>query len=258
VVSQPPETGAGIAVVIITRDAAARLGQVLDAVRGFAEVVIFDNGSVDATREIAAGYPNVRVHEGEFIGFGPTKNKAVALAERDWILALDADEVLSPELADEILARDLDPAKVYALPFRNFFRGRWIRGCGWHPQWKTRLFHRGRARFSDDRVHETVLHDGLEVIRLAHPVHHFTADSVADLQDKERRYSALFVADNVGRRRANVATALAKGAFAFFKSYILQRGIACGGDGFVISAHAGIAKFYRYLKLREANRQAGP
>ena len=136
-VSQPPETGAGIAVVIITRDAAARLGQVLDAVRGFAEVVIFDNGSADATREIAAGYPNVRVHEGEFIGFGPTKNKAVALAERDWILALDADEVLSPELADEILARDLDPAKVYALPFRNFFRGRWIRGCGWHPQWKT-------------------------------------------------------------------------------------------------------------------------
>ena len=251
-----PSPDPGIAVVIITRDAAARLGQVLDAVRCFPEVVILDNGSRDATVEIAAGYPNVRVHEDEFIGFGPTKNKAVVLAERDWILALDADEVPSPELAAEILALALDETKVYALPFRNFFRGRWIRGCGWHPQWKTRLFDRRRARFSDDRVHETVLHEGLEAVRLSHPVHHYTADSVADLQDKERRYSALFVADHAGQRRATVATAVAKGAFAFFKSYILQRGIACGGDGFVISAHAGIAKFYRYLKLREANRRS--
>ena len=250
----PPDAGAGIAVVMITKDAAARLGQVLESVRRFPEVVILDNGSRDATLEIAAGYPNVRVHEADFIGFGPMKNKAIALAGRDWVLALDADEVLSPELADEILARDLDAAVVYALPFHNFFCGRWIRGCGWHPQWKTRLFHRRRARFSDDRVHESVRHEGLEIVRLTHPVHHYTADSVADLQDKERLYSALFVADNVGRRRATAATALAKGAFAFFKSYILQRGIACGGDGFVISAHAGIAKFYRTLKLREANR----
>jgi glycosyltransferase involved in cell wall biosynthesis len=253
----PPDAGAGIAVVIITKDAAARLGQVLESVCRFPEVVIFDNGSRDATVEIAASYPNVRVHEGDFIGFGPTKNKAVDLAGRDWILALDADEVLSPELADEILTLALDPAKVYALPFRNFFRGRWIQGCGWHPQWKTRLFDRRRARFSDDQVHETVRHEGLDLVRLNHPVHHYTADSVADLQDKERLYSALFVADHAGKRRASVATALAKGAFAFLKSYILQRGIACGGDGFIISAHAGIAKFYRYLKLREANRQAG-
>ncbi|MCP4330660.1 MAG: glycosyltransferase family 2 protein [Alphaproteobacteria bacterium] len=242
-----------VSVVMITRDASAHLGEVLDSVRGFPEVVVLDNGSTDATLDIAAGYPNVRIEESAFIGFGPLKNKAIGLASHDWILSLDSDEVLSRELADEILSLDLDPSKVYALPFHNYFRGRWIRGCGWHPQWKTRLFHRRHAKFSDDQVHEGLRHPDHRVVRLLHPVRHYTADSVADFQAKERLYSELYVAQHAGEKRVGVPMAVAKGGFAFLRSYFLQRGILCGADGFIISAHAGIARFYRYLKLREAN-----
>jgi glycosyltransferase involved in cell wall biosynthesis len=244
---------AGISVVIVTKNAVRHLAEVLESVRNFPEVVIYDNGSTDETLAVAARYPNVTIHHGPFIGFGPLKNAAVGRASRDWILSIDDDEVLSEALAAEILSLDLDDSKVYALPFRNHFCGRWIRGCGWHPQVKKRLFHRRRAHFDDAKVHEALQHEGLEVVQLDNPVLHYTADSVADLQEKERLYSALFAEQWAGRRRSTIATALVKGAFAFFKSYILERGIACGADGYVISAHAGIAKFYRYLKLREAN-----
>ena len=87
-----------VSVVIITRNAAATLAETLESASGFDEVVVYDNGSDDATMEIAKAYENVSLHQGEFLGFGPTKNHAVSLARNDWVLSLDADEEISPQL----------------------------------------------------------------------------------------------------------------------------------------------------------------
>jgi len=243
-----------ISVVMLTKDSARYLEQVLEPLRAFDEVLIYDTGSVDETGSIAATFPNVRFVEGRLDGFGPTRNAAAALAANDWILTIDSDEVAPPALVDEIAGLDLDPGTIYAIPRHNYFAGRWIRGCGWHPQWKERLYHRDRARFSDRAVHESLDRGGLRSCRLTHAIVHHTAETLADLQAKERLYSALFVADNAGKRRISLIGAVARGLFAFTNTYLLKCGFVDGAEGFIISVHAGMARTSRYLKLWQANR----
>ena len=96
-------------------------------------MLLFDNGSTDKTFEIAARFPNVTIARGTFEGFGPTHNKASALAKWDWILSIDSDEVVTPEMAAEIAATSLDPDAIYTFPRHNYFNGTFIKWCGWYP-----------------------------------------------------------------------------------------------------------------------------
>ncbi|MGH8378060.1 MAG: glycosyltransferase, partial [Gammaproteobacteria bacterium] len=105
-----------ISVVLMVRDAAATLAATLESVRGFDEVLVYDNGSGDDTLAIAARYPNVKMHKGIFSGFGPTRNAAAALARHDWIFSLDADEVVEPALMASLSRLALDkPDQTYAV-----------------------------------------------------------------------------------------------------------------------------------------------
>ena len=122
-----------ISVTMPVKNAEKYLAQSLAALSDFAEVIVLDNGSSDATMQIAAGFANVRLHQSPFIGFGPLKNLAASLAEHDWILNIDSDEIVPPELAAEIAALALDENTVYALPRLNHYCGRPIRSCGWSP-----------------------------------------------------------------------------------------------------------------------------
>src|SRR5579864_6785822 len=122
-----------VSVTILAKNSARILREVLGALRSFDEVILLDNGSTDATMEIAAGFPNVKIHRTEFKGNGPLHNEATALARNDWIFSLDSDEVMTPELLAEIRALKLDENCVYSLPSKNFYNGKWIRTCGWYP-----------------------------------------------------------------------------------------------------------------------------
>ena len=142
-----------ISAVLMVRDAEASLAATLDGLKGFAEVVIYDNGSRDRTLEIAGRYPNVRIYKGEFTGFGTTRNRAAALARHDWIFSIDADEVPDAKLLAALDALDLDePGKAYDVERQNWLLGKRVRHAGWGSQWLTRLYHRSQHRFTEVEI----------------------------------------------------------------------------------------------------------
>lgn len=241
-----------ISVCILTKNSAASLSKTLDSVRPFAEVVLLDNGSTDNTLAIASAYPNVKIHQAPFIGFGPLRNKAAALASHDWILALDSDEIVSPALATEIFSLKL--AGAYLIPRHNFYNGKRIRGCGWDPEAVVRLYDRRQTRYSEAPVHEALLVPPDQAIRLKSPLLHTPYRSISDFLAKMEHYSTLFAQQYAGKKKSSFAKALGHGAFAFFRSYLLKRGWLCGKEGFLISFYNGSTAFYKYLKLAEANK----
>src|SRR5580692_2654811 len=130
-----------ISVTILTKDSSETIAKTLDSCCGFYEVIVCDTGSKDETLQIATQYPNVRIVEKPFEGFGPSHNAAVQEASHDWILSIDSDEVFSEELFQEIQGLALNPDTVYSLFRSNYFRGKCIKGCaGWYPDRVIRLF----------------------------------------------------------------------------------------------------------------------
>lgn len=245
-----------ISVTILTKNSQDHIGEILESLKGFDEVVVYDTGSTDQTMEIARTFPNVTLYQEPFVGFGPTHNLATAKAKNDWVLSIDSDEVPTPELLKEIASEKLDPTSVYALPRHNFFNGKWIRWCGWHPESVVRLYHRKHTSFSDDQVHEGVITKGMRVKTFKGALKHYSYDSIGQFLDKMQLYSELFARQNAGRKRSGPFKAIGHGGFAFFKSYILKRGFLGGYEGYVISKYNAHTAYYKYLKLNEYNRKS--
>lgn len=245
-----------ISVTILTKNSVRYLEEVLDALRSFDEVLIYDNGSIDSTLEIASKFPNVTIKKGAFLGFGPTHNHASSLARNDWILSIDSDEVVTPELAKEIAQLQLDPQAVYSFPRHNYYNGKFIRWCGWYPDRQWRLYNRKTTGFTDAQVHEAIIIKDLRNINLKSPLIHYSYGSHAEFLSKMQAYSDLFAKQNVGKKKSSPCKATLHGFFAFFKAYILKGGWKGGYEGFVISVYNGNTAFYKYLKLYEANQKA--
>ena len=230
-----------ITVTILTKNNEETLQKTLESVKDFDEVLILDNGSTDGTLAIAAKYPNVRIEKTTFKGFGLLKNEAADLAKNDWILSLDADEVLT-----ESLPKNLNPKKAYSFPFHNFYNGKWIKGCGWYPDRHVRLYNKKQARFSDAYVHEK-LQGGIEE-KLTIPINHYSYRSLDDFARKLEHYSTLFAEQNKGKK-SSMSKAAVHGFWAFIKSYILKRGLFCGSEGFLISKYNAKVAYHKYRKL---------
>jgi glycosyltransferase involved in cell wall biosynthesis len=244
-----------ISVTILTKNCQDTLGATLASLQKFSEILIFDSGSTDDTLGVASKFPNVKIIKGLFTGFGPTHNAAVSHASWDWILSIDSDEVLTPELVEEIFHLDLDPAVVYQIDRKNYFNGKWIRWCGgWHPDPVVRLYNRTTTRFTDDAVHEKVIVGNLKLIPLASPLLHTPYRSMGDFLSKMQTYSTLFAQQNRGKKHSSTAKAIGHSLFAFLKSYLFKKGFLGGKEGFIISVYNGHTAFYKYLKLMEVNQ----
>ena len=212
-----------ITVTILTKNCQETLAATLNSLRDFPEILIYDSGSQDQTLALAASYPNVKMVHGTFKGFGPTHNVASSLASHDWILSIDSDEVLTPELAKEILHLKLNPLCVYQLDRHNYFNGKWIRWCGgWYPDPVIRLYHRQHTAFTNDAVHEKVVVGALSVIPLSPPLRHTPYRSIDDFLSKMQTYSTLFARQNKGQKNSCIFKAIAHGWFAFLKSYLFK------------------------------------
>ncbi len=252
-----PRRLAPISATILTKNSQALLRDVLAALEWCDEVVVLDTGSTDATLSIAAQFANVSLHQlrQPFPGFGRAHQMAVALARHDWILSIDSDEVVSPKLRDEISTLALDPRTVYVIPFENYFNGRLITTCGWAPDRHERLFNRTAANFCASEVHERVRSDGLSVVHLRQPIWHYSYRCLEDFLVKMSAYSKLFAVQNAGRRKSSSLKAVSRSAWAFVKSYVLERGMLQGAEGLVISVYKAQTVFWKYLLLHEANRR---
>lgn len=243
---------AELSAVIITRNAAATLARTLDALGDVDEVVVYDNGSTDGTLELAARYPNVALHQGEFHGFGPTKRHAVSLARHDWIVSLDADE--APDaLWLESLAGWLptaDSRQVVEVHRENWMLGKPVRHAGWGNDWLVRVFNRCEHTFNEAMVHESVtLEKATRVVRLNGCLEHLAVTELAQFLDKINRYSGIRARSDK-LRVYPVALIVLKAAFAFFRTYLLQRGFLDGWRGLVIAVSNANGVFWKYMKRR--------
>lgn len=240
-----------LSVVVITQNEAAVIRRCLESVAWADELVVLDSGSDDGTPDIARSL-GARVEPSrDWPGFGPQKNRAVEWAGGDWILSLDADEWVSPELAAEIRAALADPGAhaAFRMPRQSSYCGRVMRHSGWWPDYVTRLFRRGAARFSDDAVHERLVVDGL-LGRLRTPLRH---EAIRDLEQaiaKMNRYSSDGARMLRARgRKSGLGTAVGHGLWTFFRTYALRAGFLDGKEGFMLAVSNAEGAYYRYLKL---------
>lgn len=248
---------AKLSVILITKNEAENIGACLQSVAFADEIVVVDGASRDGTAEIAQRFGARVVQDPHWPGFGPQKNRALELATGDWVLALDADERVPPELAAEIKALIDQPEsmKAYAMPRSSYYCGRWMKHSGWWPDHVTRLFRRGAARFSDDLVHERLIVDGA-VGRLKHPLQHYSFRSYEQVLDKINRYSTAGAEQRFRRgKRAGLRTAIVHGLWTFIRTYFLRLGVLDGREGFILAVSNAEGAYYRYLKLMRMSEQ---
>jgi glycosyltransferase involved in cell wall biosynthesis len=249
-----------LSLVIIARDAAHELADCLASAAFAADAIVVESGSSDDTAAVATrSGARVIVHAWE--GFGPQKNFAVVQARHDWVLCLDADERVTPEL--EVAIRALfvgaGPAAVaYSIARRNRFLGRWLAHGEGYPDWNIRLFDRRRARWSDDVVHEKVVADGT-VAELHGDLLHASAESIDAYIAKQNRYtSAQATAMHARGERASAAQMMLSPAARFVRFYVFRLGFLDGAAGFAHIAIGAFASFLKYAKLRSLQEGGRP
>ncbi|MDD5156436.1 glycosyltransferase family 2 protein [Sulfurimonas sp.] len=246
-----------ISVVMIVKNGALTIKNSLESLIGFDDVVVYDNGSEDETANIASKFSNVNFIQGEFIGFGETKNKAASYAKHEWILILDSDEVVDSNLFKTLKNTDLDNNSVYLLNFHAFYKEIQIKHCGWNNQKIKRLYNKTKTKFNSNYVHENIITDKMNTVELnGGNILHYSYHSISDFIKKADRYSTLFAQNNVGKKTSSPAKALFNGIFSFIKTYFFKRGFLDGYAGLVIAFSHMATNFYKYIKLYELNHEA--
>ena len=244
-----------ITVVILTKNNSKTLGNTLESVRDFPEVIIYDTGSTDNTLSIASSFPNVTIVSGSLNGFGPTRNEAARHATYDWVLAIDSDEVVSKDLGENILRARLNPFTVYRFRRVNFFLGAKMRSCsGWGKDFVSRLYDKKHYSYSNDQVHEKIACQPQDEKLIKGELLHTPYSEIGDLLKKLHHYSDLFASQSYhfpNVPSGSVLKAVMHASFAFFKSYILKFGFLQGARGYIISCYIAHCCFYKYLKIWE-------
>ena len=247
-----PEVAVHLSVIIIARDEAADIAATLDSVAFADEVVVLDSGSRDDTAAIARAHGARVLVDADWQGFGVQKNRVLAQARGEFVLSIDADEIVPPALAAEILAVLAAPAGCVAwrLPRASSYCGRVLRHGGWWPDHVLRLFRREGARFSDDRVHERLIPPPGALGTLQHALSHRTYATLEEVLDKVDRYSSEGAAQALARgRRTRFIGAVGHGAWAFLRTYVLRGAFLDGPHGFMLAVSNAEATYYRYAKL---------
>lgn len=246
-----------ISAIVITKNAAGTLRRCLESVRWADEIIVVDSGSSDDTAAICHELGVRLTITDDWPGFGPQKNRALDLAGGEWVLSIDADEWVTPELRAEIEAVLQAPGAHagFRLPRLSSYCGRPMRHSGWWPDHVTRLFKRGHARFSDDLVHERLRVEG-SIGNLKRPLMHEAIRSLEQVLEKINAYSSSG-AENMGRsgRRGSLGSAVGHGLWSFLRTYILRGGFLDGREGFMLAVSNAEGAYYRYLKLMLLNER---
>jgi glycosyltransferase involved in cell wall biosynthesis len=240
-----------ISAIIITKNEAVNIERCLDSVKWVDEVIVVDSGSTDSTR-IIAEKAGARLYDFEWNGFGPAKEFARIKASGDWILSIDADEVVTSSLAEEIKKAISNESGItgYYLPRQTNFQGKWIRHSGWWPDYVLRLFKKSSARFSDALVHETVSLDGPSE-RLQSILRHYSYPDLSTYMRKLDKYSSL-ASEKMFRNGAKCRFyhLLFKPPLVFFRHYLFKAGFLDGWEGFLIAVLSGFGTFLKYARLK--------
>jgi glycosyltransferase involved in cell wall biosynthesis len=236
----------------ITYNEEVNIAGALESVAGVEEIVVVDNGSSDATLDICRRYTD-RIFHRAWTGYVDQKNYAAEKSSHDWILSLDADERLSPELKEEVwrLRETGFKHSGYRMPRVARFMGRWIRHGDWYPDPQLRLFDRRQGRWQGGRLHESVKVEG-STGWLQGEIEHYTYRSISDYLLRLNTYSKLAAADYHQRgRSASALKLLGHPPVTFLRGYILKRGFLDGVPGLMVAVMAAVSVYFKYAKLYE-------
>ena len=240
-----------ITATIITLNEERNIARTIESLRCADEILIVDSGSVDRTVELAQNL-GVRVIEAGWLGYAAQKNRAAEMASHEWILSLDADEALSEALEAEIWnLKKMGPRyDAYTMPRLARYLGRWILHSGWYPDRKVRLYHRAKAKWVGEFVHESVEVNG-RVGHLDSNILHFTCDSLSEHLRTLDRYTTLAAQELAARTmKVPLSKVIVAPAWTFVKAYIVQRGFLDGFEGLTIAYMAAFYTFLKYSKAR--------
>jgi glycosyltransferase involved in cell wall biosynthesis len=245
-----------ISATIISCNEERNIARALESLRCCDEVVVIDSGSIDRTAEIAAKL-GARVIDTPWGGYARQKNLAAEHAENDWILSIDADEALSEALEGEIwqIKKNGPQFDAYTMPRLAQYLGKWILHSGWYPDRKVRLYHRERARWVGEFVHESVQVDG-RIGHLESDLLHFTCSSLSEHLKSMDRYTTLAAEQLVAqKKKIGWTQLLLDPGWTFWRTFILQRGFLDGVEGLAIANMASLYNFVKYAKARYMSSQ---
>ena len=251
-----------LSVVLITQDEEGNLPRTLESVMplvrdGRGEIIVVDSGSTDRTVEIARSY-GAKVFSEPWKGFAAQKNSAIGKADSDWVLQLDADEPLEPELAAEIEAALLSDPKVvgFWIPRKNFFLGRWLRHGGFYPDPKLRLIRRGAGKFEEYGAHPTIKVEG-PTGRLKYAMIHNAYPTLRGYISHMNSYSSsgAEIALAKGQSSFRVSKIVIRPWLTFLYNYFIRLGFLDGQEGLLLHLYHSTYVSWKYAKAWELARQ---
>lgn len=242
-----------LSVIIITKNEESNLRTCLDSVRWADQIVVVDAGSSDRTLSIARKFTK-SVYVRRWDGFGPAKNYALKKSKGAWILWVDADEVVSEELASEIqgiVSADRTGFSAFSVPRKAFFLGTWIRHAGWYPARVVRLFRKDHGAFTEEKVHERLLVKG-NIGELKSDLLHNTDPTLYHYFEKFNRYTSLGAEELTGKQQFGISQLLFRPVWTFVRMYFIKAGFLDGLAGFILSVLSSCYVFTKYAKLWES------
>jgi glycosyltransferase involved in cell wall biosynthesis len=239
-----------LSIVIVAKNEAANIAECVRSARFADEVIVLDSGSTDGTPEVARAAGATVVVTPDWPGYGPQNNRGIDQAKGDWFFSLDADERISPALAEEIRAAiATDRFEGYRVPRISMYCGRFIRHAGWRPDYTRRLARRGKGRFTEHYLHANLQVEG-PVGTLRESIVHYSFRDMEAVLEKVNRYSSANARDMVAAgRRGSLTRAVASGLWAFVRTYFLRLGFLDGRWGFMLAVSNAEGTYYRYVKL---------
>lgn len=240
-----------ISVAIITKNEEEDITYALESVKDFEDIVVVDSFSTDRTSEICKKYTN-KVIQHKWQGYSKQKQLAVNNADKEWVLILDADERVTPELKDEMCEKIKNNSfSGFYIPRRNFFLGKWIRHSGWWPDYTLRLFKKDVSYVEPREVHERVFVKG-SVGYFKKPLEHFTYKTIASYIDKMENYSTLSAKELLNKKVPLLITLMwINPILVFFKMFFLRQGFKDGIHGFILAVLYSSYTFLKYTKVWE-------
>jgi glycosyltransferase involved in cell wall biosynthesis len=245
-----------LSVYVIAYNDEPNMRACLESVAWADELIVVDSYSTDATEKISREFTD-KVFQHEFHGFGRLRNEAVAHASHDWIFSLDTDERATPELREELyrVINSAEAADAYFVPRKNYFLGRWIRHCGWYPDYRQpQLFRKQRMRYRDELVHEGFDVDG-SIGYLKSPALQYPFRDVDHYLAKMDRYSDLMARRMVEQgKRFRPHQLVTHPVFTFVKMYLARAGFRDGMPGLILSGLYAYYTFIKYAKFWELTK----
>jgi glycosyltransferase involved in cell wall biosynthesis len=243
-----------ISAIIITYNEEKNIERCLSSIDWVDEIVVVDSQSTDDTKKIASEFTS-RIFDIKWEGFGKAKEYAKDKASGPWIVSVDADEVVTEDLKEEIqrTIRAEDSLDGYYIPRKSNFLGKWIKHGGWYPDYVLRLFKKDKGKFNDTMVHEKVEVNG-KIGYFENTLLHYTDPSFDHYLEKLNRYTSLS-AEQLFRegKKAGVLGLIFRPSVTFFKMYLVRRGFLDGVSGFILAVSSAFYVFSKYVKLRHLN-----